>query len=93
MRSVRKGRPLAQKIQVLLIDDLDGSEAGGTVRSRPDGAEYEIDLNAERAQALRDACVVAIALHAGGPAGRGGAWEACPERAQSGAVNSTQVRE
>ncbi len=46
---------MAQKIQTLFIDDLDGSEAEGTVRFGLDGAEYEIDLNAEHAQALRDA--------------------------------------
>ena len=44
---------MAQKIQTLFIDDLDGSEAEGTVRFGLDGAEYEIDLNAEHAQALR----------------------------------------
>ena len=46
---------MAQKIQTLFIDDLDGSEADGTVRFGLDGTEYEIDLNAEHAQALRDA--------------------------------------
>ena len=46
---------MAQKIQTLFVDDLDGSEAEGTVRFGLDGTEYEIDLNAEHAQALRDA--------------------------------------
>jgi hypothetical protein len=46
---------VAQKIQVLLIDDLDGSKADGTVRFGLDGTEYEIDLTAGHAQALRDA--------------------------------------
>jgi hypothetical protein len=46
---------VAQKIQTLFIDDLDGSEAEGTVHFGLDGADYEIDLNAEHAQALRDA--------------------------------------
>jgi predicted GNAT family acetyltransferase len=44
---------VAQKIQTLFIDDLDGSAAEGTVRFGLDGAEYEIDLNADHAQALR----------------------------------------
>jgi hypothetical protein len=35
---------MAQKVQVLLIDDLDGSETG-TVIFAIDGTEYEIDLN------------------------------------------------
>ena len=46
---------MAQKIQTLFTDDLDGSEAEGTVRFELDGTEYEIDLNAGHAQALRDA--------------------------------------
>jgi hypothetical protein len=37
---------VAQKIQTLFIDDLDGSAAEGTVRFGLDGTEYEIDLNA-----------------------------------------------
>jgi hypothetical protein len=36
---------VAHKVQTLLIDDIDGSAAEGTVRFALDGAEYEIDLN------------------------------------------------
>ena len=43
---------MAQKVQTLFIDDLDGSEAAGTVRFGLDGTDYEIDLNTEHAQAL-----------------------------------------
>ena len=43
------GVHVAQKIQTLFIDDIDGSEAEGTVRFALDGAEYEIDLNAKNA--------------------------------------------
>ena len=82
---------MAQKIQVLLVDDLDGSEADGTVRFGLDGAEYEIDLNAEHARALRDALsrYVQAARRAGGGArrpARGG-------RRAAGGVDSTEVRE
>ena len=49
------GVHVAQKIQTLFIDDIDGSEAEGTVRFALDGAEYEIDLNAKHAEALRKA--------------------------------------
>ena len=45
---------VAQKIQTLFIDDLDGSTAEGTVRFGLDGTEYEIDLNAGHAKELRD---------------------------------------
>jgi hypothetical protein len=82
---------VAQKIQVLLIDDLDGSEAEATVRFGLDGTEYEIDLNAEHAQPLRDALsrYVQAARRAGGGArrpARGG-------RRAAGGVDSTEVRE
>ena len=36
---------MAQRTQVLYVDDIDGSEAVGTVRFGVDGTEYEIDLN------------------------------------------------
>ena len=83
---------MAQKIQTLLIDDLDGSEAEGTVRFGLDGTDYEIDLNAEHAQALRDALAryVHAARKAGGSArrpARGG------RRASASGVDSTEVRE
>jgi hypothetical protein len=46
---------MAQKVQTLFVDDLDGSEAEGTVRFGLDGTEYEIDLNAQHGRQLRDA--------------------------------------
>ena len=46
---------MAQKVQTLFVDDIDGSAAEGTVCSGLDGTQYEIDLNAEHAQQLRDA--------------------------------------
>src|SRR5260370_26140408 len=44
---------MAQKVQTLLIDDLDGDEAEGTVRFGLDGAQYEIDLSTDHAEELR----------------------------------------
>jgi hypothetical protein len=66
---------VAQKIQTLLSDDIDGSAAEGTVRFGLDGAEYEIDLNAGHARELRDALAryVDAARRAGG-ARRRAAW-------------------
>jgi hypothetical protein len=45
--TAENGAAVSQKVQTLLIDDLDGSAAEGTVRFGLDGMEYEIDLNAE----------------------------------------------
>jgi hypothetical protein len=44
---------LAQRVQVRLVDDLNGEEAQETVRFGFEGAEYEIDLTAENAEKLR----------------------------------------
>jgi len=46
---------VAQKVQVQLVDDFDGSVADGTVTFGLDGKSYEIDLSAANAQKLRGA--------------------------------------
>lgn len=46
---------MAQKVQVMLVDDIDGSTAVETINFSVDGAKYEIDLNANNAARLRDA--------------------------------------
>ena len=46
---------MAQKVSIVLVDDLDGSDATETVSFGLDGATYEIDLNDKNASALRDA--------------------------------------
>ncbi|AXI78908.1 histone-like nucleoid-structuring protein Lsr2 [Peterkaempfera bronchialis] len=45
---------MAQKVQVLLVDDLDGGEADETVTFALDGVAYEIDLKSENADKLRE---------------------------------------
>ncbi|THA41798.1 Lsr2 family protein [Streptomyces sp. A1547] len=44
---------MAQKVEVTLIDDLDGSEAAQTVVFALDGKTYEIDLSDGNAEKLR----------------------------------------
>ena len=46
---------MAQRVNVVLVDDLDGQEATETVAFALDGAQYEIDLSAENADKLREA--------------------------------------
>jgi hypothetical protein len=46
---------VAQKVNIILVDDLDGSEATQTVTFGLDGATYEIDLNDSHAEELRGA--------------------------------------
>jgi hypothetical protein len=81
---------MAQRIQTLLIDDLDGSEAAGTVRFGLDGTEYEIDLSAAHSDELRKALerYIAHARRAGGTA-RG----AARSRRGGAAVDTAKVRE
>ncbi|NBM17174.1 Lsr2 family protein [Streptomyces sp. GC420] len=45
---------MAQKVQVLLVDDLDGGEADETVTFALDGKTYEIDLTTANAEKLRE---------------------------------------
>lgn len=44
---------MAQKVQILLTDDIDGTEAVETVTFSLDGKTYEIDLNEKNAGKLR----------------------------------------
>ena len=44
---------MAQKVHVVLVDDLDGGEAEETVQFALDGIAYEIDLSSENANKLR----------------------------------------
>ena len=46
---------MAQKVQVLLTDDVDGSEATETIGFALDGVNYEIDLNEKNAVKFRKA--------------------------------------
>jgi len=45
---------MAQKINVTLVDDIDGTEADETVTFGLDGTNYEIDLTTKNATVLRD---------------------------------------
>ena len=51
---------MAQKIETLFIDDIDGGEAEGTIRFGLDGAEFEIDLSRKHSQELRSALGIYI---------------------------------
>ncbi|MGW8380932.1 Lsr2 family protein [Streptomyces sp. ODS28] len=64
---------MAQKVQVLLLDDLDGGEADETVTFALDGKTYEIDLTTANADKLRSALepYVAKGRRTGGRSQRG----------------------
>ncbi len=46
---------MAQRVNVVLVDDLDGSDAVETVSFALDGVDYEIDLSDQHASELRTA--------------------------------------
>lgn len=52
---------MAQKVQVVLIDDIDGGDAAETVTFSLDGVGYEVDLSSKNAAGLRDALAPWIA--------------------------------
>jgi hypothetical protein len=80
---------MAQKVQVLLVDDLDGSEATETVSFGLDGTSYEIDLSSGNAGKLRKelAGYVEHARKASAPARRRRA------RTGPGRERSAQIRQ
>ena len=45
---------MAQKVHIILEDDLDGGDAAETVAFGLDGTSYEIDLNEDNAASLRE---------------------------------------
>src|SRR5690606_25872605 len=64
---------MAQRVQDVLIDDIDGGEAAETVSFSLDGVSYEIDLSAEHASELRESFArwVGHARRVSGRAARG----------------------
>lgn len=73
---------MAQRVQVLLVDDLDGTDADETVTFGLDGVTYEIDLSAANAEQLREdlASWVGHARRAGGRRVAGARAAASPRR-------------
>ena len=62
---------MAQRVNIVLVDDIDDSDAEETVTFGLDGKEYAIDLNAKNARKLRDALAPYVA-HGRSVSGRGG---------------------
>jgi hypothetical protein len=64
---------MAQKVQVILVDDVDGGKAEETVSFALDGVSYEIDVSEKNAGALREALApwVGHARRVGGRSGGG----------------------
>jgi hypothetical protein len=76
---------MAQKVHIVLVDDIDQSDAEETVTFGLDGKEYAIDLNAKNARSLRDALAPYVA-HARAVSGRSG--RRSPAKAANGPAPS-----
>jgi Lsr2 len=91
----KKELKMAQKVLVQFVDDLDGSPGDdvSTVSFALDGVSYEIDLNEENANRLRDSLAdyVESARRVGGRVRRGTAPAAAPVR-QADARSKEQTK-
>jgi len=87
---------MAQKVQVLLVDDVDGGTADETVTFGLDGVTYEIDLTSENAAKLRDAFAQWVASArkvSGRSAGRASARSTSPSSRSARSNEAQEVRE
>src|SRR5262245_53842677 len=82
---------MAQRVNIVLEDDLDGSDADETVTFGLDGVTYEIDLSSGNAAQLRDALAPFVG-HARKASGRRAATRP-PVARSSGKRDLADVRE
>jgi len=84
---------VAKQTTVILVDDLDGSEAAEQVEFGVDGRSYQIDLSAANSAKLRDALApfVSAARRAGGR--RAAAAPTAPARPAADRVQNQAIRE
>jgi hypothetical protein len=71
---------MAQRVNVVLVDDIDGTDAVETVGFALDGVDYEIDLSDEHAAELREA----ISLYVGHARRTGGRRRSARKVASNG---------
>jgi Lsr2 len=85
---------MAQKVQTLFIDDIDGGEAEGTIRFALDGTAYEIDLSSKHSEELRSALgkYVSHARRVAGTVRRGARPAGRIRRAASPGLTTTEIR-
>lgn len=83
---------MAQKIHIVLEDDIDGGEADETVSFGLDGASYEIDLNDTNATSLREALASYVG-HARKVTGSRGRGRKAASASANGAASGTSAKE
>ena len=83
---------MAQKVNIVLVDDIDGNDADETVSFALDGKEYEIDLNSANAQKLRDALAPFVGHARRASGGRAGG-RGRRSRSDSSGASPAEIRE
>ncbi|ARX87877.1 hypothetical protein SMD44_07359 [Streptomyces alboflavus] len=83
---------MAQKVQVLLIDDLEGGEADETVEFGLDGKQYVIDLKDKNAKKLRKALEPFLAAGRKTGGGRGGSGKRSAGSKAGGGQDTAAIR-
>ncbi|SEP60696.1 histone-like nucleoid-structuring protein Lsr2 [Microlunatus flavus] len=85
---------MAQRVEYILEDDLDGGKADETVQFGLDGVEYEIDLSSANYEKLKDTLApwVASARRTGGRRKRNAAGIVAPRAATNGSSNTSDIR-
>ncbi|MBA3233865.1 MAG: Lsr2 family protein [Propionibacteriales bacterium] len=79
---------MAQRVHVVLEDDLDGSTAEETVTFGLDGVTYEIDVSSKNAAKLRDALSAYVAV-----ARRSSARQGRRSSKRSGGPSASEIRD
>ncbi len=82
---------MAQRVNVVLVDDIDGSDAEETVSFALDGVDYEIDLSDEHAAELRNAISLYIG-HARRTGGRRKSGRRPSAPAAEGGTSAADIR-
>jgi hypothetical protein len=80
---------MAQRVHIVLEDDLDGGNADETVKFGLDGANYQIDLSAT----LRDALAQYVASARRASGNKGGRRSSRGRSAGDDASNASQMRD
>jgi hypothetical protein len=83
---------MAQKVNIVLVDDIDGDEATETVTFGLDGVTYEIDLNDDHAAELRNSLATWVG-HARKVAGRRSGARRASSSASSNEPSAREVRD
>ena len=84
---------MAQRVNVVLVDDIDGNDATETVNFALDGVDYEIDLSDEHAAELREAVSLYVG-HARRTGGRrkGGRRASAPAGSDPAGATAAEIR-